>query len=453
MKWRDSGNKYPSRARSAEWREERLPARAYSAPIAVALGLLLVIESAAFAAKRQQNTALPQENGADRGLFLEVRLPKQLKLAALKQGDLVDGTLAQSVYAGAQEMLPAGARVRLTVSGIERRRTERSVYWPWIVRKFAPAHTTVPVFESARVSLAGHAAIPLRVRLIAWGRNVEVHPAVQRKSHRGTAAARQHRTVLTAGGRELTLLLRASAAAPGGIPVPAKPAIPVSAATLGPVILKPGTKAHVMLLRSLSASKSRKGEALYALLLDPVRSRSAVALPEGTVFEGQVERCVPPRWLSRPGSIHIAFTRLVLPKGEERSIEASLAGVEMDRTARARMDNEGALMGGRPGAAWTLINLGMAAGIAKESDDALQLIIEAAVSTATDASTAGTTRIVAAVTFGVFVVTRRGRDVVLPEYTEMDLTFTQPVALTGWSDAILVRDDPAGAPSAAATAH
>jgi hypothetical protein len=42
-----------------------------------------------------------------------------------------------------------------------------------------------------------------------------------------------------------------------------------------------------------------------------------------------------------------------------------------------------------------LINIGVTAGIAKEVDDGAQLVIEAIVSTATDASTAGTARIVA----------------------------------------------------------
>lgn len=51
------------------------------------------------------------------------------------------------------------------------------------------------------------------------------------------------------------------------------------------------------------------------------------------------------------------------------------------------------MRGGWPGKAWMLINLAVTAGISKEADDTLHLIIEAIVSTATDASTAGIGRI------------------------------------------------------------
>jgi hypothetical protein len=78
-----------------------------------------------------------------------------------------------------------------------------------------------------------------------------------------------------------------------------------------------------------------------------------------------------------------------------------------------------------------LINAGATAGIAKEADDATQLLVEALVSTATDASTAGTAKIVGACASAVFMVTRHGRDVVLPRFTEMNITFDRPVLLEG----------------------
>jgi hypothetical protein len=73
-----------------------------------------------------------------------------------------------------------------------------------------------------------------------------------------------------------------------------------------------------------------------------------------------------------------------------------------------------------------LINVGVTAGIAKEVDDGTQLVIEALVSTATDASTAGTARIAATCASGLFMLTRHGRDVVLPKFTEMSVMFDRP---------------------------
>jgi len=79
------------------------------------------------------------------------------------------------------------------------------------------------------------------------------------------------------------------------------------------------------------------------------------------------------------------------------------------------------------------INIGVTSGIAKEADDSIQLIIEAVVSTATDASTAGVGKIVAACASGLFLLTRHGRDVVLPKFTEMNIVLDRPLFLPGSS--------------------
>jgi hypothetical protein len=197
-----------------------------------------------------------------------------------------------------------------------------------------------------------------------------------------------------------------------------------------PVKLDTGTRAQVVLLHGLSASKSHSGDSFLARVVEPVRLGSRIVLPEGTLLEGTVLKATPPRWLSRPGSLNLTFTGVKTPQGESGPIAARLAGAQVDSRSHTRLDSEGGLKGGPPGKAWMLINLGVTAGIAKVTDDSLQLIIEAFVSTATDASTAGTTRIVAACVSGIFLLTRHGRDVVLPRFTEMDITFNRPFLLS-----------------------
>ncbi len=179
----------------------------------------------------------------------------------------------------------------------------------------------------------------------------------------------------------------------------------------------------------MSASKSKPGDAVQARLLEPVLLDSKVVLPAGSLIEGKVIKKTPPRWLSRAGSLYLTFTDLTLFAGKRVPIAASLAGAELDERSHTKMDAEGRLHGERPGKAWMAINLGMTAGIAKEVDDGLQLVIEAIVSTATDASTAGTGRIVASCVSGVYMATRHGRDVVVPRFTEMDISFDRPVSL------------------------
>jgi len=160
-----------------------------------------------------------------------------------------------------------------------------------------------------------------------------------------------------------------------------------------------------------------------------------LVLPAGTLFEGSVIKRTPPRRLSRAGSLYLTFTHLSLPSGNRFPIAASLAGAELDRRSHTRIDAEGGLHGERPGKAWMAINLGMTAGISKEVDDGLQLVIEALVSTATDASTAGAARIVSSCVSGIYLATRHGRDVVLPRFTEMDIALDRPLSLSQVSPA------------------
>ena len=190
----------------------------------------------------------------------------------------------------------------------------------------------------------------------------------------------------------------------------------------------------------MSASKNKVGDVVQARLLEPVLENARVVLPAGTLFEGRVVKRTPPRWGSRAGSLFLTFTGLTLPGGNLIPIEASLTGAELDRASHTRIDAEGQLRGERPGKAWMAINIGVTAGIAKEVDDGTQLIIEAIVSTATDASTAGTARIVSSCISGIFMVSRHGRDVVLPRFTEMNIALDRPLAV--------IRNAEAAAPTA-----
>jgi hypothetical protein len=381
--------------------------------------------------------------GSSHSLYFEVRLDGRVKLKALRPGDTVSGTLSQDVYAGNHMIFPAGSGLRLTVDRLERRRRERSHNWPWVVREFSPRHENYPTFHAAHVLLPGGEVVPIHVSLVWAGRKVQVHSqpktiaAKSPKNSNASAApgqeqARGEHKRQRSAPRSLTLILQASKVAPPETPKDSEGENSSSSAPSfsGPVMLPIGTKARVILLHSLSVSKSHPGASFETQLVEPVRLNSRIVLPEGTLFEGKLEKRTPPRWFSRPGSIHVVFTRLILPSGGGKSnIVGSLSKADMSPGSHSWMGSEGQLRGGRPGTAWMLINLGLTAGFSKVSDDSTQLIIEAVVSTATDASTAGVARIVAACVSGIFMATRRGRDVFLPKYTEMEIALNRPLIL------------------------
>jgi hypothetical protein len=87
------------------------------------------------------------------------------------------------------------------------------------------------------------------------------------------------------------------------------------AASPGPVTLAAGTRAQIILLGGVSASRSRAGDSFLARLVAPVRLNSKVVLPEGTLLGGKVVKSTPPRVLSRAGSLLLTFTDLTCRGG------------------------------------------------------------------------------------------------------------------------------------------
>ena len=366
-------------------------------------------------------------------LFIEVQLDAPLKLSHLRPGSVLEGKVARDVYSGDRQLFPAGSRVHLTVGHLERRRRERNDHWPWAVRLFTPRHEDHPSFQSASIALPDGTGIQMRVSFVSGIHEIKV--SAQAKSTVQSQEASQATSEVTPGkkrgrqeksGTGPTWILEAERPTGWDLPSTAyrenrsDPVSPILSETLAA-----STQAQVILLGRLSASQNHAGDSFQVRLLEPVRLGSRVALPEGAIFEGKVVKSVPPRWLSRPGSLQLTFTQFALPAGEGAAIVASLAGAEVDQRSRIRMNSEGGLSGGSPGKARLLIDLGVTGGIAKVSDDSFQLIAEALISTATDVSTAGSARLVAAAFSALYLITRHGRDVVLPKYAKMDITFDQ----------------------------
>jgi len=419
--------------------------------LAVAVPFLCPVANAQSSDAQPAATQTPSHqnlNPPDTGLYIKVRLSDPVKMSKLKLGDVVQGTLTGDVYSADRKLFPSGSTVRLTVDHLEKRKRPPNDHWPWVVNAFTPRHESYPVFKNATV-VQDQVETPIQVSMIFSSRMREVHakpkkntPApISAAATPASAASPDPTTVSTKGEVEVnqsggkkpatpTLVLEAF-----GIPnAPPAPAADNEAASSEPdasaiAALPAGTRCKILLLGTVSASKSKPGDPVRARLLEPVLLDSKLALPAGTLIEGKVVKQTPPRMLSRAGSLYLTFTDLTLPGGNHFPIAASLAGIELNERSHTRMDAEGRLHGERPGAAWMAMNLGVTVGISKVADDGLQLVIEAIVSTATDASTAGVGRIASATASAIYLATRHGRDVILPRFTEMNISFDRPVTL------------------------
>ncbi len=362
-------------------------------------------------------------------LYLEIQPDKSAKLSSLKPGDVVEGALTRDVYSADRKVLAAGTHIALTTDRLERQKKEVNGHWPWVVRIFARRHENVPVFKEAKVLKSDGSQDLLQLRFVSIGSRIEISlqsTRSQRKSRqnsegRGNGWAhhsrrRTSRPLISLEARQESNDISLSAGLVSTLPARS-------------VTLPIGTDCRVLLLNRLSASKNNPGDAVQARLLEPVLQGTQVILPAGSLFEGVVLRAKRPQSLSRAGSLAIKFDRVILPDGAWFPLSASLSGVELSRGSHTKIDAEGTLRGERPGLAWTLINGGVSAGIAKEVDDGTQLVVEAILAGATDASTAGTARIAGTIVSGVFMLTRHGRDVVLPNFTDMDITLNRPLTL------------------------
>lgn len=229
-----------------------------------------------------------QENGfaSDSPLFLQVRLDHALKLSRLKPGDEVEGKLFHSVYSQDQELFPADSIIHLSVDRMGQRRRTSNSNWPWVIKIFAPRHEKYPTFRFARVSSPRADDVALRTSLISIGEQVEISSGKvsnwNRKSQNKTSAI---------------LLASLEAVIPSGRQSPQVLSGYASAAAGETVTIAAKTHARLVLVGGLSASRNHAGDVVQARLVEPIYIDAAVALPEGSLFEGTVVQRVPPRML------------------------------------------------------------------------------------------------------------------------------------------------------------
>jgi hypothetical protein len=385
----------------------------------------------------------------EKGTLLRLAMDDPVKVSNLHPGDVVEGKLTRAVFHQEREIVPSGTRLRLVVDRVKRKRLPHSSVIRHVAKLFVRPSESNQEFEiipsSASLSLPSGAQVPLEVSFVSSYSPREVAAAMggqanrlrategssERASRRPGKSRKTSDDARHIPGRVLVVRLECRAE----LPLPAvAPPLPVESRDLslvqGPLTLAAGTHARVVLLKRLSAARNSPGDSFEARLVEPVHLGSGKVLPEGSIFRGHVVRRTPPRSLCRQGNLYLTFTSLTLPVGAEIPIAASLAGVEVDQTSRLTMDSEGGLRGGGRGTRAVLRELGLAAGISKFTDDSVQLLLELLISGATDTSTAGVARCVAAAASAMFLVTRHGRDAILPQYSEMDVAFTRPVLLS-----------------------
>ncbi len=102
-----------------------------------------------------------------------------------------------------------------------------------------------------------------------------------------------------------------------------------------------GSVVHARLLTPLNSSTSRKGDAVEALITEPLVASDHLILPEGSVIRGSVMQVQPARRLARNGQLRILFHEVAPPNGLEQKVVTSLEGVAVSKGEHLKLDAEG----------------------------------------------------------------------------------------------------------------
>ncbi len=102
-----------------------------------------------------------------------------------------------------------------------------------------------------------------------------------------------------------------------------------------------GSLAQALLVTPLSSATSKKGDAIEAVLTQPLMDGDKLILPQGSHVRGTVSQVLPAARFAHNGQLRITFNEIVPPEGVSQRVSASLEGVQSLASDRVQLDSEG----------------------------------------------------------------------------------------------------------------
>jgi hypothetical protein len=104
----------------------------------------------------------------------------------------------------------------------------------------------------------------------------------------------------------------------------------------------PGSLLHARLVAEVSSETAGRGSLVAAVLTEPLYSPDhKLMLPADSRLIGEVLQAKPARRLHHNGELRVIFERIETPEGMTQGMQGSLEGMEVDRAAHMKMDEEG----------------------------------------------------------------------------------------------------------------
>ncbi len=119
-----------------------------------------------------------------------------------------------------------------------------------------------------------------------------------------------------------------------------KPLTPSMAATIG-TSPPENNLVHMRLLTPLTSATAQVGDAVEAVLWQPLFDGDKLILPEGSRLTGAVIQARPAHKPHQNGQLRLVFHKLAIPKGVEIKVNAVIVGVEVAKADHVALDAEG----------------------------------------------------------------------------------------------------------------
>ncbi len=133
-----------------------------------------------------------------------------------------------------------------------------------------------------------------------------------------------------------------------------------------------GSVVRAWLATPLSSATSKKGDAVDAVISQPLIVSGHLFLPEGSHLKGSVLQVRPAGRLGHNGQLRITFHEVVPPDGVVEKVETTLAGLEVAKRENLTLDAEGGAQVTSPRSRYltTGIAVALAASAARPDSDA-----------------------------------------------------------------------------------
>lgn len=126
-------------------------------------------------------------------------------------------------------------------------------------------------------------------------------------------------------------------------------AVPAGAQEARTVTIPEGAKARLALQTQISSKLNEVGDAITAVVYEPVRIDGYLALPRGTEFEGRITSIKPAGHGQKQSQMTIVFERVILPYGSE-PVSVRLATIDdYNNDSKLKANPEGKVKGGHSG--------------------------------------------------------------------------------------------------------